>query len=216
MHRTITALILGQLLWATATQAQTADEILNILTRKGTLTEREADSIRHESALRQRRSEATADSFPLRLGRSLSLSGYSQVVYQNFQHPLTGKYADGFAIKRARLDFQGQFSSQFDYRLLVDFIGQSGANGSAATGGQQISPFLVEANITYKPFKWLNVKAGQLIVEFSQENIIQDRNLDLIERSQVVCALVARKGDAANGIIDSVGNKNGRDIGIQA
>ncbi len=137
------------------------------------------------------------------------------MVYQNFEHPLSGKYSDGFNIKRARLDFQGHFSSQFDYRVLVDFVGQSGANGTAPTGGQQISPFLVEANVTYKPFDWLNVKAGQMIVQFSQENVTQDRNLDLIERSQVVSALVGRKGDAAGGIVDSVGNQNGRDIGIQ-
>src|SRR5579863_6979669 len=209
------AFLLSALLRGPVTNAQTADDILTILTRKGTITEKEADSIRRESTARQDRRDAIADSFPLRLGRSLSLSGYTQVVYQNFEHPHAGKYYDGFTIKRARLDFQGHFSSQFDYRVLVDFVGQSGANGTAPTGGQQISPFLVEAYITYKPFTWLNVKAGQMIVEFGQENVTQDRNLDLIERSQVVNALVARKGDAANGLVDSVGNQNGRDIGIQ-
>jgi phosphate-selective porin OprO/OprP len=211
----IATLLLGPLLLTVTAKAQTADDILNILTKKGTLTEKEADSIRRESTARQHRSDLSSDSFPLRLGRSLSLSGYSQVVYQNFERPLAGKYYDGFSIKRARLDFQGHFSSQFDYRVLVDFVGQSGANGTAPTGGQQISPFLVEAYVTYKPFAWLNVKAGQMIIQFSQENITQDRNLDLIERSQVVNALVARKGDAANGIVDSIGNQNGRDIGIQ-
>ncbi len=211
----IAHLFLGSLLWTTTAKSQTADDILNILTKKGAISQQEADSIRRESATRQRQSEAVADSFPLRLGRSLSLSGYTQVVYQNFSHPLAGKYYDGFSIKRARLDFQGHFSSQFDYRVLVDFVGQSGANGTAATGGQLISPFLVEAYVTYKPFAWLNVKAGQMITQFSQENITQDRNLDLIERSQVVNALVARKGDAANALVDSIGNQNGRDIGIQ-
>jgi phosphate-selective porin OprO/OprP len=211
----IAALLLGSLLWTTTAQAQTADDILTILTKKGTITQQEADSIRRESAYRQHQSEAIADSFPLRLGRSLSLSGYTQVVYQNFEHPIVGKITDGFSIKRARLDFQGHFSSQFDYRVLADFVGQSGANGTAATGGQLISPFLVEAFIVYKPFTWLNVKAGQMIVEFGPENTTQDRNLDLIERSQVVNALLARKGDAANGLVDSIGNQNGRDIGIQ-
>jgi phosphate-selective porin OprO/OprP len=215
MRTFIAALLLGSLLWTTTAKSQSADDILNILTKKGTLTQQEADSIRRESAVRQRQTEAIADSFPLRLGRSLSLSGYTQVVYQNFEHPVVGKITDGFSIKRARLDFQGHFASQFDYRVLVDFVGQSGANGTAPTGGQLISPFLVEAYITYKPFDWLNVKAGQMIVQFSQENITQDRNLDMIERSQVVNALVARKGDAANGLVDSIGNQNGRDIGIQ-
>jgi phosphate-selective porin OprO/OprP len=211
----IAALLLGSLLWTLTAKAQSSDDILNILVRKGTLTQNEADSIRRESASRQYRSEATADSFPLRLGRSLSLSGYTQVVYQNFEHPVTGKITDGFTIKRARLDFQGHFSTQFDYRVLVDFVGASGANGTASTGGQLISPSLIEAYITYKPFTWLNFKAGQMIIQFSQENITQDRNLDLIERSQVVNALVARKGDAANGLVDSIGNQQGRDIGIQ-
>jgi phosphate-selective porin OprO/OprP len=211
----IAALLTGSLLWTTTAKAQTADDILNILTKKGTLTQQEADSIRRESAVRLRQTEAIADSFPLRLGRSLNLSGYSQIIYQNFEHPVVGKITDGFSIKRARLDFQGHFSSQFDYRLLVDFVGQSGTNGTAATGGQLISPFLVEAFIVYKPFTWLNVKAGQMIVEFGPENTTQDRNLDLIERSQVVNALLARKGDAANGLVDSIGNQNGRDIGIQ-
>jgi phosphate-selective porin OprO and OprP len=215
MRISIAALLLGSLLWTTTAKSQSADDILNILTKKGTLTQQEADSLRRESAVRQRQTEAIADSFPLRLGRSLSLSGYTQVVYQNFEHPVAGKITDGFTIKRARLDFQGHFASQFDYRVLVDFVGQSGANGTAPTGGQLISPFLVEAYVTYKPFDWLNVKAGQMIVEFGPENTTQDRNLDLIERSQVVNALVARKGDAANGLVDSIGNQNGRDIGIQ-
>ena len=135
MRFSIPALLLGSLFLATIAKAQTADDILNILTKKGTITEKEADSIRRESSVRQHQTEATADSFPLRLGRSLSLSGYSQVVYQNFEHPVSGKYYDGFSIKRARLDFQGHFSSQFDYRVLVDFVGQSGANGGKGTAG---------------------------------------------------------------------------------
>src|SRR3984957_7852123 len=210
------ALLLGALFLTTATQAQTTDDILKLMVKKGTISEQEADSLRSEYATKQHRADAIADSFPLRLGRSLSLSGYAQTVYTNYEHQLAGKYYDGFTIKRARLDFQGHFASQFDYRMLVDFVGQSGANGTAPTGGQLISPFLVEAYIVYKPFTFLNFKAGQMIVAFSQENMTQDRNLYFIERSQVVNALVARKGDAANGLVDSLGNQNGRDIGIQA
>jgi hypothetical protein len=210
------SLLTTSLFLSVIARAQTTDDILNLLTKKGTITEREADSIRRDYAAKQRQTEATADSFPLRLGRSVSLSGYAQTVYTNYEHQLAGKYYDGFSIKRARLDFQGHFASQFDYRMLVDFVGQSGANGTAPTGGQLISPFLVEAYITYKPFTFLNFKAGQMIVAFSQENMTQDRNLYFVERSQVVNALVARKGDAANGLVDSLGNQNGRDIGIQA
>lgn len=215
MRITTVSLLLGALLLTATVKAQTTDDILRIMVRKGTITEKEADSLRSEYATKERREQATADSFPLRLGRSLSLSGYTQTGYIAYEHPSPGKYYDGFTIKRARLDFQGHFSSQFDYRVLVDFVGQSGANGTAPTGGQLISPFLVEGYLVYKPFKWLNFKAGQMIVQFSQENMTQDRNLDMIERSQVVNALVGRKGDAAGGLVDSIGNQNGRDIGIQ-
>ena len=215
MRASTIPLLIGTLFWTVSARAQSADDILRLMVKKGAITEKEADSLRGDYSARRHREEATADSFPLRLGRSISLSGYTQAVYTSYQHPQPGKYADGFSIKRARLDFQGHFSSQFDYRLLVDFVGQSGANGTAPTGGQLISPFLVESNITYKPFDFLNVKAGQMIVAFSQENMTQDRNLDLIERSQVVNALVGRKADAASGLVDSIGNQNGRDIGIQ-
>jgi len=215
MRITTVSLLLGALLLTTTIRAQTTDDILKIMIRKGTITQQEADSLRKEYNTRERREQATADSFPLRLGRSLDLSGYTDVSYANYEHPSPGKYYDGFAIKRARLDFQGHFSSKFDYRLLFDFVGQSGANGTAPTGGAQISPFLVDAWITYKPFTWLQVKAGQMYMAFSQENTTQDRNLDMIERTQVVGALVARKGDAANGLVDSLGNQNGRDIGVQ-
>jgi phosphate-selective porin OprO and OprP len=208
-------LLLGTLFFTVTATAQTADDILRLMVKKGAISGKEADSLRGDYAARRHREEAAADSFPLRLGRSLILSGYSQAIYANYQRTLAGKYADGFSIKRARLDFQGRFSSRFDYRLLVDFVGQSGSNGTAPTGGQLISPFLVEANITYKPFDFLDFKAGQMIVAFSQENITQDRNMDLIERSQVVNALAGRKGDAASALVDSLGNQNGRDIGIQ-
>ena len=215
MRITTVSLLLGALMLTTTLRAQTTDDILKIMVRKGTLTQQEADSLRKDYNTRVRREQATADSFPLRLGRSLDLSGYTEVTYTNYEHPSPGKYYDGFGVKRARLDFQGHFSSKFDYRLLFDFVGHSGANGTAPTGGQQISPFLVDAWITYKPFTWLQLKAGQQYVAFSQENLTQDRNLDMIERSQVVNTLVARKGDAANGLVDSIGNQNGRDIGVQ-
>jgi phosphate-selective porin OprO/OprP len=206
------SLITFGLLASGVVKAQTNEDLLKLLVQKGTITQSEADSLKKNFEERDVKQQSILDSFPLRLGRSLSLSGYTQVAYQNFQQ--SGK-TNGFTIKRARLDFQGHFSSKFDYRLLADFVGNSGANGSAATGGALISPMLVEAYITYKPWSWLNIKAGQMIVEFSQENVTQDRNLDMIERSQVVNALVARKGDSGNGLVDSIGNQNGRDIGIQ-
>ncbi len=191
---------------------QTADDLLNLLTKKGTISQSEADSIRSNYATTQLQNNTRLDSFPLSLGRLLRLSGYTQVRYQNYQQQ--GK-SSGFDIRRARLDFQGDFSPKWNYRLLVDFVGATGATGTAPTGGALVSPTLLDAFIAYKPFSFLKITAGQFTIPFSLENLTQDRAMETVDRSQAVTALVARKGDAANGLIDSIGNQNGRDIGIQ-
>jgi phosphate-selective porin OprO/OprP len=185
---------------------------LNILVHKGTITQQEADSIRADYAIKQQDAIAKARSFPLGSSRLLQLSGYTQVRYNSFQQK--GK-ADGFDIRRARLDFQGDFTKKWSYRLLIDFVANSGANGSAATGGALISPLLLDAFIAYKPGDYLKVTAGQFTIPFSLENLTQDRLLETADRSQVVSALLARKGDGSNNIVDSAGNQNGRDLGLQ-
>jgi phosphate-selective porin OprO and OprP len=212
MRSTIFAIFALLLLSAEATNAQTSNDLLNLLTQKGTITKTEADSIRVEYASKQRVVEAKQDSFPLNLGRLLRLSGYTQVQYVNYQNPSKN---NGFGIKRARLDFQGDFSSKWGYRVLVDFVGSSGATGTAPTGGTLLSPTLFDAFIAYRPWNFLKITAGQFLVPISLENLTQDRNLETIDRSQVVSALVARKGDLANKLVDSIGNQNGRDLGIQ-
>ena len=193
------------------TKAQTTTDLLNLLVQKGTITQREADSIHAEFSEKLKASEHRSDSFPLAIGRLLRLSGYTQIRYQNFQEPTKN---NGFVIPRARLDFQGDFSTKWGYRILIDFVGASGVNGSAPTGGALVSPELLDAFIAYKPFDFLKITVGQILMPFSQENLTQDRNLETIDRSQVVSALVARKGDVSNGLVDSIGNQNGRDIGL--
>ena len=191
------------------TLGQTTGELLNLLTQKGTITQKEADSIRAEYNKKQRAIESRSDSFPLSIGRLLRLSGYTQISYQNFQQPSN---TNGFTIRRARLDFQGDFSTQWGYRILVDFVGGSG--GTAPTGGTLFSPELLDAYISYKAFDFLKITAGQFLLPFSQESLTPDRGLETIDRSQVVSALVARKGDVSNKLVDSIGNQVGRDIGL--
>jgi hypothetical protein len=72
------------------------------LVQKGTITQREADSIHAEFSEKQKASENRSDSFPLAIGRLLRLSGYTQIRYQNFQEPTKN---NGFTIPKARLDF---------------------------------------------------------------------------------------------------------------
>ncbi len=192
--------------------AQTPNDVLNILVKKGAISQQEADSLRADYAIKQQDAIAKAKTFPLGSSRLLQLSGYTQVRFQSFQQK--GK-PDGFDIRRARLDFQGDFTSRWSYRLLIDFVGNSEANGTAATGGALVSPFLLDAYIAYKPWSFLKITAGQFTIPFSLENITQDRLLETADRSQVVSALVARRGDGSNNLIDSIGNQNGRDLGLQ-
>jgi phosphate-selective porin OprO and OprP len=212
MRQISTILFLMLFGFARSASAQTADDLLNLLTKKGTISQGEADSIRSNYATRQRDDNTRLDSFPLSIGRLLRLSGYTQVRYQHYEQ--AGKYNE-FDIRRARLDFQGEFSPKWGYRLLIDFVGATGAAGTAPTGGALVSPTLLDAFIAYKPLDFLKITAGQFVIPFSLENLTQDRSMETIDRSQVVSALVARKGDASNGLVDSIGNQNGRDIGIQ-
>jgi len=213
----IIAILFSILLTALCTSAQTTDDVLNILIKKGTITQQEADSIRAEAAIKKQQEIAKEKFFPVSAGGKLfQISGYTQARYQYFQNQKVTP-ASAFDIRRARLDFTGSFDPKWSYRLLIDFVGASGATGTAATGGSLLSPLLLDAYVVYRPFDdYLKLTAGQFILPFSLENLSPDRNLETIDRSQVVNALVARKGDASNGIVDSIGNQNGRDLGIQA
>jgi phosphate-selective porin OprO and OprP len=209
MRITIPAILFLFFFYSDTIFGQTTGELLNLLTQKGTISQKEADSIRAEYSRKQQAIETKSDSFPLSIGRLLRLSGYTQIGYQNFQTPPN---TNGFSIRRARLDFQGDFSTKWGYRILIDFVGGNG--GTAPTGGTLFTPALMDAYISYKAFDFLKITAGQFLVAFSQESLTPDRGLETIDRSQVVSALVARKGDVSNGLIDSIGNQNGRDIGI--
>jgi phosphate-selective porin OprO/OprP len=204
--------------------AQTTDDVLNILIQKGTITQKEADSIRAEAAIKKQEAIAKEKAFPVSAGGKLfQISGYTQVRYQYFQNQKLTP-ASGFDIRRARLDFTGSFDPKWSYRLLIDFVGSSGQTGAisgtslvAPTSGSLLAPTLLDAYAVYKPFgDYLKFTAGQFTIPLSLENASPDRTLETVDRSQVVNALVARKGDGSNGIVDSIGNQNGRDIGIQA
>jgi len=191
--------------------AQTTNDVLDILVKKGTITQQDVDSIRVSSA--DKRPAAAGSQKSALVGSLCHISGYTQVRYQAYQ--LVG-LPSGFDIRRARLLASGNLGSTWEYRLLVDFVGQQGASGTAPTGGALLAPELLDAYLAYKPFSFLKITAGQLILPFSLENgETPDKDLLTVDRSQVVNALVARKGDASNKLVDSIGNQNGRDIGIQ-
>ena len=170
--------------------AQTTNDVLNLLIKNKTITQGEADSIRAEAAIKQQDVDANKKSFFATTGRPFQLSGYSQVRYQFIQQ--TGK-TDGFDIRRARLDLQGNISPYFSYKLLTDFAG---------------SPKILEAYAEIKIKDYFNVTVGEAKVPFSFQNLMSDSKLEISDRAQVVEALVSRSADV-------IGNQNGRDVGVQ-
>jgi phosphate-selective porin len=171
-------------------KTQTTNDVLNLLIQNKLVSQKEADSVRAAAAITEQDNLAKQKFFPINAGKKIQLAGYTQVRYQILDEP--GKI-DGFDIRRARLDLKGNISPYWGYRLQVDFAA---------------SPKLLDAYVEVKLNDYLNFTVGQTKIPFSLENLTASNKLELIDRSQVVEALVARGKDV-------IGNQNGRDIGIQ-
>ncbi|MDF1517238.1 MAG: porin [Lutibacter sp.] len=164
-------------------KAQSNDDLINLLIKNGSITKQQGDSLKAKSS-----SEKKANF--VEVGSKIKLAGYTQLRYRQFDEQ--GKI-DQFDIRRARLDVRGAISPRWNYRLQVEF-----AN----------SVKLLDAYAEYKLNDYLNVTLGQAKIPFSLENLASSSKLDLIDRSQVVEALVGRGKDV-------IGNNGGRDIGVQ-
>ncbi len=171
-------------------RAQTTNDVLNLLITNKAISQEQADSLRAEAAIRQQESDAVKKSFLVNAARQIQISGYAQVRYQILDE--AGK-EDGFDVRRARLDLKGEVSPYFAYRFQTDFSG---------------GPKIIDAYAEIKLSDYFNITVGQFKVPFSMENLTSSGKMELIDRSQVVEALVARGKDV-------IGNYNGRDIGAQ-
>ena len=184
----IIALIL-QTLSVVKLRAQSTNDLLNLMVANKTITAEQADSLRAEAAIKQQEADANKKSFFVNAARSMKLSGYTQVRFQQFDE--TGKI-NGTDIRRARLSLQGDVTPYWSYQFQVDFAG--GAR-------------LLDAVADFKPVDYLNVSVGQTKIPLSFESQMSDNKTEANDRSQVVEALVARGKDVN-------GNHNGRDLGI--
>ena len=170
--------------------AQTTNDILNLLIQNRTINQVQADSLRAEAALIQQQSDAARKSFFLTASKPMQLSGYIQFRNQFFDEKAK---RDGFDIRRTRLDLKGNVTPYFSYRVQADLAEK---------------PKLIDGYGEIKLTEHFNITAGQFKIPFSLENLASSNKLEMIDRSQVVEALVARGKDV-------IGNQNGRDIGIQ-
>jgi len=168
------------------------DKLLDLLLEKGVITQEEAAGFRADVAVKKQAEKEKQKEFAVVAEKLLKLSGYIQNRYQMLEEK---NKADGFDIRRARLTLKGDITDRFSYKLQQDFGGGS--------------PKLIDAEIGFNLNPHLKIYAGQFKIPFSQENLLSSAKMDIINRSQVVEALVARGKDV-------LGNHNGRDIGIMA
>ena len=180
---------------AVTSKAQQNDDLLNVLIKKGVITEHEADSIRADAAVKaqQQKDKDKANQHGVYIGsRALQISGLVQTEYEGFQQKGVN---NTFLLHRARLDVKGDINDNWSYEVYTEFSG--------------VNPKLLDAYTTYKIVDAFKITAGQFKVPFSLESLISDSQLEFIDRSQVVNALAGRSTDV-------IGNQNGRDIGIDA
>ncbi|MCK9414343.1 MAG: OprO/OprP family phosphate-selective porin [Prolixibacteraceae bacterium] len=189
MRKTIFLILIAGVFNLTS-RSQTTNDVLNVLVQKNLISQKDADSIRAESAIAAQADLAKVKTFPVNAGKKIQLSGYTQVRYQSLEQ--TGAI-DGFDIRRARLGVKGNISPYWSYRVQFDLAG---------------TPKLIDAYAELKVNDYLNFTLGQAKIPFSLENLTSSNKLELIDRSQAVEALVARGKDVG-------GNQNGRDLGIQ-
>lgn len=178
---------------AVAAKAQQNEDLLNILIKKNLITQAEADSIRSEQALRDqaKRDKDKQNEHNISIGsKALQISGLLQPRYQGFQQKGAN---DAFDLHRARLDAKGSITDNWSYEVYVEFAS---------------SVKLIDGYTAYKFADFAKITAGQFKIPFSNENLVSDSQLEFIDRSQGVEALVGRSKDV-------IGNSNGRDIGLQ-
>jgi phosphate-selective porin OprO/OprP len=190
MKRYLVFIILYVLL-AYRIQGQNSNDILNLLISNKTITQEQADSIRAEAAIKQQETDANRKSFLINAARQIQISGYTQVRSQFLQEK--GK-PEGIDIRRARLDIKGSITPYWSYRLQTEFAG---------------GPKLIDAYAEFKIRDYLNFTIGQFKIPFSYENLTSSNKLDMIDRAQIVEAMVYRGTDI-------IGNQNGRDLGLMA
>lgn len=193
-HYLLKSLFLFVLLFSITkpSKAQQNNDLLKILVKKNIISQQEADSLRTDTTIKSHNNQDKINQHGISIGsRALQISGLVQAEYEGFQQQTVN---NTFLLHRARLDIKGDVSDSWSYEVYTEFAGGT--------------PKLLDVYATYKVTDFLKLTAGQFKVPFSLESIINDSQLDFIDRANVVNALTGRSTDV-------IGNNIGRDIGIQ-
>ncbi|MDP4188775.1 MAG: porin [Bacteroidota bacterium] len=177
------------LLSITSLQAQTNNDLLNVLTRNQVISQKQADSLRNE-ANKNAEQKNGIKSVLNNTNKALQITGFTQFRYQELDQ--AGK-KDGFDLRRARVVFKGDVLKNWSYFVQFDMA---------------CSPRLLDAYANLKLSDALMFTFGQFKVPLSRESLISSGKLETLDCSQVVEALVARPGDV-------IGNQLGYDQGVK-
>ncbi|HEX8792233.1 MAG TPA: porin [Polyangiaceae bacterium] len=117
--------------------------------------------------------------------------------------------AQGFSLRRARLEMAGEFFQQWQWQLGAEFAPSADDNVAATmaslackadpkSGAESCSPqenpvdnatmkpAPTDAFVNYGPSPWANVQVGQYYVPFTLENRISDNTTSFLERALVI------------------------------
>jgi phosphate-selective porin len=170
-------------------RSQTTDDLINLLIQNHTITQDQADSLRTEAAVSGLDSKTKSKSFAVTAEKKIQLGGYVHFRYQFKEED--GK-ADGFDVRRARVNLKADLTPYWSFRIQPELAG---------------TPGIIHIYTDFKIMDPVNFTFGQQAIPFSLNNLASNTKLDLADRSQVVEALSSRKGDV-------LGDNSGCDIGI--
>ena len=142
----------------------------------------------------------------------VKLFGYIQPQYE---YHMTDPATNTFKFKRARIGVTGNIPYDFLYYVVLEnsaFVSQTGY------------PYLLDAFVTYKRFKWAKFSFGSYKQPFGQEVNTACHKLHTIERAMVSDQIVAPQrdmgfmmlgGDNETAVKYSIAVMNGRGLGIK-
>jgi len=204
----IFALALAVAVWiAPASLASEVDALLDLLVKKGVVTQEEANGLRQEIEAQRKAEAAKKKGAPVSTKVPVRISGYAQMRGTTAQDE-----TDSFVVRRARLTVSGDVAPRWDYKFQAEFGNTARrvvesvdfANSRTRTTSVQ-RPLLLDAQANYALGKPGRLSIGQFKVPFSYENLVSSTDLDTINRAQVVERLVPGR---------DIGSQ-GRDIGLQ-
>jgi phosphate-selective porin OprO and OprP len=156
--------------WATIAAVQPAfakDDLLETLAQKGVITMAE-----YEKLKAQRKTEVTMttdDGIKLTSGdnsTSIQFGTLQQFDAADYDED-NAKLSNGTDLRRSRLSINGNFLTDWQYRVEYEFVGTAG---------------ITDAYVAYTRYKPFTVTAGQFKQPFGMEALAQDKGVTFMER----------------------------------